>query len=77
MSVDMIMDLKLQLAKVAAKYPRHIRVIYLRFFANATLADVGAALGVSTDRARQIEVKALRLLRQELHRNRMHTLEMY
>jgi len=77
MSVDMIMDLKLQLAKVAAKYPRHIRVIYLRFFANATLADVGEALGVSTDRARQIEVKALRLLRQELYRNRMHTLEMY
>jgi DNA-directed RNA polymerase sigma subunit (sigma70/sigma32) len=77
MNIDMIMDLKMQMANVAAKYPRHIRVIYLRFFTNATLADVGAALGVSTDRARRIEVKALRLLRQELHRNRMHSLEMY
>lgn len=77
MSVEMNIDLKRLLAMVAAKYPRHIRVIYLRFFANATLADCGKTLGVSTDRARQIEVKALRLLRTEMHRNRIHSLEMY
>lgn len=77
MSIEMNIDLNRLLAKVAAKYPRHIRVIYLRFFANATLADVADTLGIAHERARQIEVKALRLLRTEMHRNRIHSLEMY
>lgn len=42
---------------------RRIIVIYCRFFAGYTLKETGKILGICTEQARQIECKALRLLR--------------
>ena len=71
MAIEMLIDLKRILAKLSAK---QAEVIRLRFFGNQTLYDVGLALGVNTERARQIEAKALRLIRQELQRHRIRSM---
>lgn len=48
---------------------RLVRVLYLRFWANYTLADVGEELGVRQERVRQLEVKALRILKNKLRKS--------
>lgn len=42
---------------------RHRRVLHLRFFRDATLKDIGLELGVSRERARQLEAEALEMAR--------------
>ena len=71
MAIETLIDLKNIMEKLSAKYPRHIYVIYLRFFANDTLADVAAKLGVRNERIRQIEAKALRMIRRQLQLQRI------
>ena len=43
--------------------PRDMRVIWERFFVGYTLEEVGVRMGVTRERIRQIEAKALRMLR--------------
>lgn len=50
---------------------RLITVIRMRFWENATLQDIGDSLGVRNERVRQIEAKALRLLRRKLQRTEL------
>lgn len=44
-------------------------VIYRRFWLNQTLETIASDFGRSTERVRQIEARALRLLRKEFHVN--------
>lgn len=44
-------------------YPRRRSALELRYFLEATTAEVGTVLGVTKERARQIELRALRDLR--------------
>lgn len=43
--------------------PRHVLVIYLRFYEDKTLEEVGQTLGVTRERVRQMEAWAIRKLR--------------
>lgn len=45
---------------------RRQRIIELRFFDRKTLGEVGVELGITRKRVRQIEVKALKILRESL-----------
>lgn len=51
--------------------PRQQFVAYRRFYNNQTLASIAEELGVSQNRAWQIEAKVLRLLRTGLRTGRM------
>lgn len=50
---------------------RMIAVLRMRFWENATLVDVSETIGTHKERARQIEAKALRLLRRKLRRTEL------
>lgn len=50
---------------------RMVKVLYMRFWANLTLADVGQELGVRQERVRQIEAKALRILKNKLRKSEL------
>lgn len=54
------------LEALAALSPARREVLRLRFWGGATLAAAAASLGVSSERARQLELSALRQLRQRL-----------
>ena len=58
---------------------RHVRVLSMRFglggYEPHTLAEVAEALEVTKERIRQIEIKALRLLRSRLGEDRENWLE--
>ena len=68
---DALIDLQRIVTKVAGGQPRLLRIIYLRFFANATLDEIASELGCSLSRLHHIEVKTLRLLRTEFKRKRI------
>lgn len=63
-----------QLAKLD---PRYSKLLRMRFWDDMTLEQCGAALGVGTARARQIEAKALRQLRQTSIRDKEHPLNQF
>lgn len=56
-------DMESILCVMSTLSPRHFEVLYLRFFLDFTLKECGHITNVSTDRVRQIEMKALRTLR--------------
>lgn len=45
---------------------RMVKVLYLRFWCNMTLEDTGQQLGIRKERVRQLEGKALRILKAKL-----------
>ena len=51
---------------------RFCRVLYLRFWEKATLEDIAGEFNTSIERVRQIEAKALRVLRHKLKRSEFH-----
>jgi DNA-directed RNA polymerase sigma subunit (sigma70/sigma32) len=53
------------------KGERMVTVLRMRFWENATLKDVADSMGVQIERARQVEAKALRLLRRKLSRTEL------
>lgn len=63
MSIDDYQKEKAVANAVSGLTAREQKVIRLRFFDDATLADVSEIIGVSPPRVRQIEMKALRKLR--------------
>jgi DNA-directed RNA polymerase sigma subunit (sigma70/sigma32) len=50
---------------------RLVRVLYLRFWQSLTLCETAEMLGISQARVRQIEIRALRLLKRKLGNTRM------
>ena len=61
------LDALKQIASVLT--PREVNVIKCRYADEMTLAEAAAELGVSSERMRQIEVKALRKMRGSAYRN--------
>jgi RNA polymerase primary sigma factor/RNA polymerase sigma factor len=59
------------LSALAAEQPRLERLIRRKFWKGDTLKDIGDEFGVSRERARQLETKALRMLRGEMARAEM------
>jgi len=53
----------LRQALASLKNERSRQVLLMRYFARMTLEDVGIVLGISRERARQIDVEAIRQLR--------------
>ncbi|RLC08803.1 MAG: hypothetical protein DRI24_22805 [Deltaproteobacteria bacterium] len=52
---------------------REGNVLYMRFFQDLTLEQVGKAMGISGQRVRQIEAKALRKIRHPSRTNHIRT----
>ncbi len=55
---------------------REQKVVFMRYIDMMTLEDAGKILGVTRDRVRQIEARALRKLRHPARQNRIHTVSM-
>ena len=61
------LELEERMAKALDKLPKRERtVLHIRFFRDGTLQDAGKELGFSRERARQVEVRGLAMLKAEL-----------
>lgn len=70
MTIDVAGDLYLSKAIESLRQEklgeRLVRVLYLRFWQNLTLRETAEMLGISQERVRQNEMKALRILKRRL-----------
>lgn len=53
------------------KGDRLVTILRMRFWENATYADISEAIGISKDRARQLDGRAVRLLRKKLRNTQL------
>lgn len=67
---DFQRDIKKLITEAVETLPkREVHILYLRFWLDLTYEEIGAAIGVTKARARQIELKALRKLKHPSRRD--------
>jgi RNA polymerase primary sigma factor len=66
---DFYLSKAIEQLKQSRRDERMVKVLYLRFWNNLTLEDVGQELGLTKETVRQIEQKALRMLKEKLRKS--------
>ena len=77
MSPEAKLTLKDALLYVDKKDPRAAEVLVCRYVHNMILSDVGREFGISKERIRQIEARALRTLKQWMVRQHIENIRFF